>query len=82
MRGADTDQCTYYGKTDDVEHTLFTCTRWKEDRHVYKPTTGFVFNLENMSQGLTTRKEAWSNMYDCVRRIIKTKEREERQLAS
>lgn len=48
-RRADTDQCTYCGKTDDVKHTSFTCTKSQEDKDVYKATTGFIFNLESMT---------------------------------
>ena len=75
---ADSEKCRYCDAVDDVHHTLFTCSRWEEERTQFTTETGNVFNANNMMESLTTSERAWTIAYAAIRRIIQTKEREER----
>lgn len=77
-RRADSNICTYCENTDDVEHTLFLCSRWEEVRAAFQRNTGKVFNAKNMMDGLTGTETSWKNTYDAIRQIIETKEKESR----
>lgn len=77
-RRADTPNCSYCDKEDDAEHTLFECPRWVVERMDFLRECNTRFNMNNMMEGLQTGEERWNQTYSTIRKIIETKEREER----
>lgn len=71
-------ECRYCSNEDTAEHTLFDCVRWDEARNLYRLETGQNFRLENMKECLISKHTKWDRMYQTVRLIIETKERDER----
>jgi len=75
---ADSSDCPYCGKLDDVEHTLFFCSRWEAERLEFLETSQTHFNAANMMANLLTSRETWEKAYKTIRNIIEIKEREAR----
>ncbi|XP_060516193.1 uncharacterized protein LOC132695754 [Cylas formicarius] len=73
---AQTSDCQYCGLLDDVEHILFHCHRWKEQRIMYSCTTGTNFNPRNMMASLMGEENKWREAYRVIRKIIENKERD------
>lgn len=73
-----TSDCPYCYADDDADHTLFHCPRWEEARSTFFSDTGRIFNDANMAEGLVTTEGNWKNVYNTVRKIIETKEKESR----
>ncbi|XP_074029271.1 uncharacterized protein [Leptinotarsa decemlineata] len=46
-RRAESPNCQYCQAEDDVEHTLFICTRWQDARTAFLRKTGGIFSAEN-----------------------------------
>ncbi|KAJ8960096.1 hypothetical protein NQ314_006111 [Rhamnusium bicolor] len=77
-RRAETDACRYCGAQDDAEHTLFVCSNWNEVQQIYTRETRRPFNAVNMTADLISMEENWRCAYRAVRKIIESKERDER----
>lgn len=76
---AETDECRYCSATDTVEHTLFVCLRWEEERQTFERKAGKNFNTDSMMQGLMGEEEQFKTAYDTIRQIIANKEQENRE---
>lgn len=70
--------CTYCQEEDEVQHTLFSCSKWEDERNAYLSETGRVFNEDSIAQGMVTNENTWKYIYKTIRRIIETKEKESR----
>lgn len=71
-------ECNYcHEAEDDVEHTLFECPRWTVIREEYRIKTGEMFELNVVKRNLLAVKEKWSAMYETIKFIMNTKERED-----
>lgn len=75
---SETAECPYCSDIDDVGHTLFYCPRWRDERQKYRRETGRVYNVDNLSEDLVSDEERWRWAYETTRKIIETKEVEER----
>lgn len=73
---AESPECFYCKEEDDVEHTLFKCSEWREERQRYFQKTGKVFTVENLRTGLVSNQDDWNAIYSTVRAIIERKEKE------
>ena len=71
-------KCTYCDQVDDVEHTLFACSRWNEYRNVFYSEVGNGFSPVSMMDCLLNTETTWKKAYKTIRSIIEVKEREER----
>lgn len=79
FKRSNSPECKYCKEEDDALHTLFECTRWDDIRREFSELTGRSFDRNNMMEGLTTNEEIWNHVYQAIKGIINTKEREERQ---
>lgn len=78
---AASEHCPYCQMTDDANHTLFVCEKWREIRQKFKVETGKEFNAESVSTGLTSVKALWVKIYSTIRYIVEKKERDLREYA-
>ena len=80
-RRSNTRGCVYCKLEDDAHHTLFQCPQWNEIREIYLQETGRRFTAENMMESLMESEEGWNYAYKAMRKILETKEREDRATA-
>lgn len=78
-RRTNTNVCDYCGELDDAEHTLFACPNWEGLRRTYTRETGEDLTATTMMRNLMASKEKWLPTYNIVRRIIETKEKDQRR---
>lgn len=75
------DQCCIYcGQTDTVEHTIVECMRWKEEE--LKLEMDERVNIKRLVEWILKSKIKLTKTSEYLRRIIKDKEREERERES
>lgn len=79
-RRAETNNCQYCGDTDDVEHTLFNCTKWTNERETYNTLTGEIFSIDSLSRTLIAKEDIWIAAYQTIRHIIENKEKDLRDM--
>lgn len=63
-----------------MEHTLFKCPRWTQNRSEFINYSKTEFNILNMMKVLLTDEEGWLITYKVIRSIIEKKEEEYREI--
>lgn len=77
---ADTNKCQYCDEIDDVEHTLFKCSKWDNERDNFLTLTNDIFNIYSLTIALTAKEEKWTAAYQTIRYIIENKEKDIRNM--
>jgi hypothetical protein len=77
-----TDSCWYCPDRDDAEHTLFRCPRWDGLRLEVMQKTAEWPEKENLVDLMLRSKEDWEAIAGMARKIMRTKEADERRLES
>lgn len=76
---AETDGCWYCDAVDTVEHTIFRCVRWREQRDTAERMAGGPIAPENIAETMLTSERGWSAIGHLARSILERKEEEERE---
>ena len=74
------DVCTYCDGADMVAHTLFECERWKPERDQIDGDIRSKMFPENLVDLMIEDRKTWEVLQEFIRKIMKTKETEERHL--
>lgn len=72
-----TDECMYCREQDTVEHTIFNCARWREERDRAYGELQEELTPETLAATMTTSDSAWKIVHNMIRRIMSAKEKEE-----
>ena len=75
----ESNECAYCGEQDDVEHTIFKCPRWQQIRTGMEIETNESLTPENTISVMLKNPEKWKVIEEGVKKIILTKEKEERE---
>lgn len=71
--------CVYCGEEEDtVEHTIFACPRWEEERRQAATNVGNHISVENLVPIMVTKREDWRTMRNMFKNIMSKKEVDER----
>ncbi|KAJ8945635.1 hypothetical protein NQ314_009169 [Rhamnusium bicolor] len=74
----DDDTCWYCGEVNTVEHTLYNCDRWTNERLRTELELGEIVTSQNMTQILMESETAWGIVMKIVTNILQTMDRNER----
>lgn len=79
MRIGKQDQniCWFCGQEDTVEHTVFQCRRWTQQRNIANEEVGFELNKDNIADTLLHSERCWNSIAKMLRSIMRGKEEEE-----
>lgn len=81
IKKLETPECWYCKeKVDDVEHTLFQCDKWQQERSDLNNKVGVKVSIENVGRILTKNKESWEAVKQYIHTVLKTKMKDERQM--
>lgn len=64
---------------EDVEHVMFHCPRYHEERHLLVNKLGEDLTPDNIAGQMMSREDAWEAVSDTVTSIMKEQRRQERQ---
>nr|CAI5864374.1 unnamed protein product [Callosobruchus analis] len=70
--------CIYCGEEDNVEHTVFRCSRWESIRSRTYNVLHKIITPENMLETMTEDGRRWEELMTMIRQIMSLKEKEER----
>ncbi|CAK9834354.1 Putative 115 kDa protein in type-1 retrotransposable element R1DM [Anthophora retusa] len=71
--------CRVCKKEENAEHVIMHCKRWENERRgIYREDSGQVINSRKLVEQAIRNKEKWRLMTETVKRILSTKETEER----
>ena len=74
----ETETCQYYTQeSDDAEHTLFKCPRWKNEREKVEKVVGGNITTGNLIDIMLQRKENFESIRKYITRIMSNKEEDE-----
>lgn len=76
----DRADCPYCDVFDDARHTVFACPRWADERSIMAGQTGDDLTPENIIRMIVIDERVWENVAEGIDKIIREKEREEREL--
>lgn len=65
-------------EVDDERHTFFVCPRWAKIRSETATYLGQGVNEGNIIMHVVSDKQKWDKMAECIKSIMKKKEREEK----
>ncbi|KAJ8968284.1 hypothetical protein NQ317_009230 [Molorchus minor] len=71
------DECMYCGKGDPAEHTIFKCSRWRENRDSAYQELGRELTPETLVMTMITSDTAWKTTFNMIKTIMSAKEKEE-----
>ncbi|KAJ8973349.1 hypothetical protein NQ317_008622 [Molorchus minor] len=71
------DECMYCGEEDTAEHTIFKCSRWRENRDSAYQELGRELTPETLVMTMITSDTAWKTTFNMIKTIMSAKEKEE-----
>ncbi|KAI5717436.1 hypothetical protein M8J77_005918 [Diaphorina citri] len=71
------DKCNYCQQTDSPEHTLFSCTRFRNERERCHQDIRVSLNPDNLTTCMLESPEKWSRITQLIEAIMKQKELDE-----
>ncbi|KAJ8982410.1 hypothetical protein NQ317_017212 [Molorchus minor] len=71
------DECMYCGEEDTAEHTIFKCSRWRENRDSAYQELGRELTPETLVMTMITSDTAWKTTSNMIKTIMSAKEKEE-----
>ncbi|KAJ8970504.1 hypothetical protein NQ317_009522 [Molorchus minor] len=71
------DECMYCGEEDTAEHTIFKCSRWRENRDSAYHELGRELTPETLVMTMITSDTAWKTTFNMIKTIMSAKEKEE-----
>lgn len=66
------------GIIDSPEHTISSCTRWRDERDTLTRVIGIDLDLPTIIKKMLDSKEAWKAMIAFSKRVMLIKENEKR----
>ena len=82
IRKNDNPECLYCKQEDDTaEHTFFECSRWHSEKELVETKVGKI-TKHNIINIMLKSDRNWELTQDFASRILRTKERDERQADS
>ncbi|KAJ8930758.1 hypothetical protein NQ314_016409 [Rhamnusium bicolor] len=71
--------CIYCNEKDTVEHTMFYCIRWNNERLRTQNELGIILTPENITEEMLSSQGKWRTIEKMIRDVMQKKEEEERQ---
>lgn len=73
------DTCWFCSSVDTVEHTMFNCTRFNEERNNMNRLCDVRVTKENIAELMLKSKENWENITETMKTIMKIKQQTEKE---
>ena len=79
MGKTESSKCRYCTEDDSVEHTVFQCAHWSDERNRANSKLGVTLTPENIVGIMSSNISTYVAIKELCKSILETKEKEERQ---